>query len=746
MVPRTVLVLLLLLLLALEMTPVAHAQGTTFTVNSTADPGNGVCDATECTLREAINAANANSGTDTIAFNIPTSDPGYISTSPTWWRIQPASALPTITDPMVIDGYTQPGASPNTNPVGQGLNTVLKIELDGSNAVSGADGLHITAGGSNVKGLVINRFRGVAGGERAGVGVHFQAVGGNSIEGSFIGTDISGTISKGNDVGIWIDSSPNNRIGGTTAQSRNLISGNQGDNFVGVGISINGDNATENLVLGNFIGTTASGSEAMGNGTGGNGGGIVVVNFASNNTIGGMLTATRNVISGNVGLGIGVENWSQGNLIQGNFIGTDVSGQFPLGNVQQGVLIIAPNNLVGGTTPGEGNVISDNGQDGVFIWLGQATGNRIQGNFIGTDATGTGALGNLARGVRIEDAPNNVIGGATSGARNVISGNRFQGVFISGTNATGNILKGNYIGTDVNGNIAIANSSEGVAIKSSNNIVGGIEPGEGNLISGNEKHGVGIQGSEALGNVITGNFIGTNASGLTSLANGVHGISIDLGANNNTIGGVVSGAGNIIAFNAGDGVAVETSSANSVLGNSIFSNTGSFFGDTGLGIDLGVSGITSNDSGDADMGANNLQNFPVLPSSQTVANGTKGGLNSTPNTAFRLEFFSSPECDPSGFGEGKTFLAFTSVITDGSGDAPFNVTFSTSVPVGYYITSTATDPDGNTSEFSQCALVLAPPPTPTPVPGVTAWGLAALGLVLAALLYLGLRARQARGA
>ena len=137
-----------------------QAQATTFTVNSTADLGDGACDATECTLREAINAANANAGADTIAFNIPAATDAGCDAATGVCTIQPGSALPTITDPVVIDGYTQPGASPNTNPTGQGLNTVVKIELDGSQLITPGDGVKITAGSSTVRGLVINRFGG----------------------------------------------------------------------------------------------------------------------------------------------------------------------------------------------------------------------------------------------------------------------------------------------------------------------------------------------------------------------------------------------------------------------------------------------------------------------------------------------------------------------------------------------------------------------------------------------------------
>jgi hypothetical protein len=147
----------------------------TYTVTNTNDSGTG-------SLRQAILDANANAGTDTITFNIPGTDPH---------TIKPASALPTITDPVVINGYTQPGASPNTNPVGSGINAVLKIELDGSLAGTLQQGLYIAANDCTVRGLVINRF--------GGNGIFLLDNSGNHIEGNFIGTNIAGTVGLGNE-------------------------------------------------------------------------------------------------------------------------------------------------------------------------------------------------------------------------------------------------------------------------------------------------------------------------------------------------------------------------------------------------------------------------------------------------------------------------------------------------------------------------------------------------------------------
>jgi len=403
--------------------PGAEASPTTFTVNSTADPGDGTCDATECTLREAIAAANANAGTDTIDFDIPGTGPR---------TIQPASALPDITDPVTIDGYTQPGATPNTNPPGSGSNAVLRIELDGTNAGANANGLTITAGNSTVKGLVINRFAGT------GSGVLLQTNGGNVIEGNYIGTDVNGTADLGNTSwGVYISGARSNTIGGTAAGAGNVISGNDG-----YGVYIAGSGASENQVQGNYIGTDKNGTSALGNSSVG-----VYIYLPSGNTIGGTTAEARNVISGNA-YGVFISgSGTSGNQVQGNYIGTDVTGTAALGNSNTGVFIYdAPSNTIGGRAAGTGNVISGNGSVGVYITRSGSTGNQVQGNLIGTDKDGISALGNASHGVLIEWGPTlNTIGGTAAGAGNTIAHNGGDGARVLGASATGNTTRGNSI-------------------------------------------------------------------------------------------------------------------------------------------------------------------------------------------------------------------------------------------------------------------------------------------------------------
>nr|WP_228042032.1 S8 family serine peptidase [Tychonema sp. LEGE 07196] len=266
-------------------------------------------------------------------------------------------------------------------------------------------------------------------------------------------------------------------------------------------------------------------------------------------------------------------------------------------------------------------------------------GNIIEGNFLGTDVTGTQDLGNRYSGISVW-TPNNIIGGKTVKARNIISGNDNVGIYINESNANNNLIQGNYIGSDVTGTKDLGNTNNGVAIlNASNNIVGGTTIEAGNLIFGNGKNGVFINGDVSTGNAIL---------------------------------------------------------SNSISGNDL------------LGIGFGDNGLTVNDLGDGDTGINNLQNFPELTSAISSNGNTtiKGKINSTPNTTLRIEFFSNTGLDDSGFGsggygEGGKFLGFQNVTTDSSGNATVAINLPLVVPLGQFITATATDPENNTSEFSQ---------------------------------------------
>lgn len=356
-----------------------------------------------------------------------------------------------------------------------------------------------------------------------------------------------------------------------------------------------------------------------------------------------------------------------------------------------------------------GLVINRFSQYGIRIMSGKGN-NMIAGNFIGLDPTGTIAFGNIFSGIAVNSS-DNTIGGSAAADRNVVSGNHSAGIFIIDGNfgdiLSNNKIQGNYVGTNAAGTAALSNIGAGVTIAGTDsNMVGGSNPGEGNLISGNSDNGVRI-GNSSTNTKVMGNLIGTKADGISPLGN-ASGITLGNQASSSVIGGTVAGSANIIAFNTfGNAVTVQKQNKkNSILGNSIFSNQS--IGANGLGIDLSdnncVGGVTPNDPGDADIGGNDLQNFPVL-TSVTPGGATttvQGTLNSTANTQFRVEIFSNAVCDPSGFGEGQKFVAFANVTTNANGDAGFTQNIPTASLVGAIFTATATDPDGNTSEFSQC--------------------------------------------
>ncbi len=333
-------------------------------------------------------------------------------------------------------------------------------------------------------------------------------------------------------------------------------------------------------------------------------------------------------------------------------------------------------------------------------------GNVVEGNHIGTDVSGTSALGNAGGGVFVHNVAGNTIGGMTSLARNVISGNSTSALLISSGGATGNVVQGNYIGTDAGGTSGVGNSGSGLAIEyAPGNTIGGMVPGARNVISDNGNNGIYIIDYQATGNVVLGNYIGTDVGGTPGMGNTGSGVAF-LYAPGNTVGGVLPAMGNVISGSSSCGITVVGGSG--TTGNAFLSN--SIFANGGLGIDLDPSGVTANDVGDPDTGVNNLQNFPVLASA--VASGAntivEGSLNSTANDTFRVELFSNGTADPSSHGEGESFLAAATVVTDGSGDASFVVALPTSVPGGHCVSATATNLTTNdTSEFSRVVYVIS---------------------------------------
>jgi titin len=799
----------MLLLVQLASGRTARASAYT-TANFGGDTNDGACEPLtfmpfrNCTLREAINAANADPGLNTIDFG------GVFGVSIVI-VISPISSLPAVTGPTTIDGTT----------AGAG-----RVGLNGASAGAGSNGLQLDATG-NVRGFAIYNFS---------QGIYVNGGGSSVIENNYLGIDASGA-AAGNGFGVYIDNSFSNRIGGTSPSQRNIISGND------IGVEINWAGSVGNLVIGNYIGTNLAGTAAVPNGIG------VGIGFdASSNYVGGDEVAERNLISGNTQYGVFFTYDATNNFAQGNYIGTDVFGESAVPNTQ-GVAVYAPGNTVGGAAAlnGEppGNTISGNSVAGILV-APEGAGAIVQGNRIGVNSGNVAAIpngnggdasggiviegvgtsvggtvptqanviaGNNPAGIWITESgsdnavqgnllgiipsmtmPNywglwiggsdNVIGGTTDGARNYISGNN-TGVSLA-NNASGNVVQGNYIGTDVKGNSERGNTYAGVQIESGqDNLIGGTEgttpggpcTGACNLISGNGANngaGIRIAGDASSGNQVLGNYIGTNAAGTAAIPNDDFGINV-FNAPGNDIGGPEPGAGNVIAATTGAGYGIilfgDGSDSNAVRGNliGIGADGQTPLGNTVFGVrilsgDANLVGgpnagdanvIVNNAAGIAaigpdavnnsflrnsihsnaglgiqlDPGANNDQQAPILTSAVNGSTTITGTLDSAPNTTYRIEFFANTACDGSGAGEGETFLGSADRTTDGGGHAVIDATFPSTVGAGGIITATATDPGGNTSEFSNCVTVTGPatptptpPPTPTPTPTATPGG------------------------
>jgi hypothetical protein len=386
------------------------------------------------------------------------------------------------------------------------------------------------------------------------------------------------------------------------------------------------------------------------------------------------------VIEGSGGSGTGVElGLSSFNYIENCIITNHHTGVHMTETDSHG-------NTIGGSTVASRNVISSNSVYGIHSEF-DSYGNTIAGNFIGTNVTGDAAAGN-GTGIRVDtDGSGYTIGGSTSvpgtPPGNVISGN---GIGI-GSTYTSNIIRGNLIGLRADGSASLANGT-GIQEFNSLSYIGGTTPADRNVISGNAFDGLEETGVGGIwgGSAITGNAIGTLLDQVTPAANGRNGIL--------SHGTVVSIWNNVIASNGGAGVAVDAGNGTWISANSIHSNGG-------LGIDLGPTGPTPNDAGDGDTGANGLQNFPVITKARFngAATTIEGVLNSAPSTAYKVQLFKSPAGDPSGYGEGQTYLTEISVTTDGSGKA----TFATGTPgnvESLSATATMQAAPYNSSEFS----------------------------------------------
>ena len=642
----------------------------TFTVSNTSDTGLD-------SLRQAITSSNSTPGLNTIDFAI-----GSVGSQQT---ITPLSALPSITNPVLLDGMSQGGA---------GYTGVPLVEINGGSSGVAAGGFDLEAGSSRstIRGFVIDDFS-------TGAAVQINASNSNFVQSSYIGTNAAGSAISANSAGVVIGGgSSGNTIGGTSSVTRNIISGNNN------GVSIFNSGTNSNIVEGNYIGTNAAGTAALANNTG-----VIIEADADNNTIGGTIAGAGNVISGNSNYGVAVTiPGTSGNEIEGNYIGTDFTGTVAVAN-GTGILLEATGDTVGGTTAAARNVISGNTTDGVEIESTGTTGNTVEGNFIGTTITGSAALGNGSFGVLIHGgATSTTIGGSTStpgtAAGNVISGNQ-TGIGLFNTATTSNSIEGNLIGTNAAGVSTLPNSLYGVEIFSSasSNTIGGadvtavqtltvtvasgsfilnfegqltptlpfnasatqvqsaltsltsiasvggsvsvslvgsvytisfggtlqysvlpallinpiggfagsiniISQGSfvGNVISGNTVAAMNISDPGTSGNTVLGNYVGTDVTGTVSL--GGPGITIQNSASSNTVGGTTAGARNIISGNSSYGLRLQGTSgtsSNVVEGNWIGINaSGTALPNVNAGLLIDVA--SSNTIGGTLAGAGNV--------------------------------------------------------------------------------------------------------------------------------------------
>ncbi len=453
-------------------------------VTTTADGGPG-------SLRAAIYFAEANPGT-TITFDIPPADPGFANGV---FTIQSLGELPPLfVDGMVIDATTQPGY------VGKPL-----IVLDGSLIVPEAGdvpGLLIYGSDCTVRGLSIHSFPWV------GIAVLHEGATDNAIEACWLGLDHTGGAPDPNGFqGIQVsEGASDNRIGGNSSTERNVLSGS-----VQYGILFSGATTTGNIVSGNYIGTNCDGTAAVPNALGG----ILVFEQANHNTIGGTEPGERNTISGNQTCGVwldgaGVTN----NTVAGNYLGLNAAGTAALPNTAAGVHIVrgASDNVI------SRNVLSGNGSDGCRIADVGTTGNRLVGNFAGTDASGLSAIPNGFVGVGIfGGAVGNIVGGSAPGEGNLLSGNAGMfsgyGIVFGEAGTDGNTAIGNICGLGLTG-MPLPNKTAGIAIwgGSQNNTVGGAAPGEGNILAGNDAYGIALfDGAPTSGNTFSANSVFGNA-------------------------------------------------------------------------------------------------------------------------------------------------------------------------------------------------------------------------------------------
>jgi hypothetical protein len=401
----------------------------------------------------------------------------------------------------------------------------IGLASNGATALPNAGtGIYVEDGpqSNTIGGAVAGQGNLISGNEGDGIQFYGSGSSDNAVQGNYIGLAVDGVTAVPNaGSGIYLAFGPqSNSIGGVLAGQGNLVSGNGGD-----GIQFYGSGTSDNTVQGNYLGTTRTGLSPLGNGG-------VAVSFrfgANSNALGGTTAAARNLLCASADQGIFI-NFASNEVVQGNYIGVGADGATPMGNgvtgpfTEPGIyVLVGESNLIGGAVPGARNVISANGNDGVQFYGSGTSYNVVQGNYIGTTASGLASLGNGASGLSFLYGPqSNTVGGVSALQGNVMSGNSGVGLFLAG--ASNIIVQGNDIGVGSDGVTALGNGQQGVLLQSgaTTNVVGlGLNgAGAGNIIADNAYEGIIMYSSNTLGNSIRGDSIYSN--GVSYAALGIH--------------------------------------------------------------------------------------------------------------------------------------------------------------------------------------------------------------------------------
>jgi parallel beta-helix repeat protein len=574
-------------------------------------------------------------------------------------------------DRNIISGNTADGVLIEmAGPGNKVLGNYVGLAADGTTAVkNGQSGVRVNgAPGTTIGGTMESARNLIAGNGGPGVSVSASSgpVNGTKVIGNVIGLDSAGD-AKPNQIGVQVsDGATGTVIGGKLAGERNIISGN-----TGTGVMVTGNGVTGNNVIGNYIGTDADGTTAKPNSLGG----VALTNGATRNFIGGNAESSRNLISGNQVAGVFVANAGPLNYIAGNYIGTKADGLSELPNDGPGIQVDQTfGTFIGGLAQGARNIISGNNISGVLLGSGSDS-TALVNNYIGLGADGDTAVPNTGPGVLDSGATATQIGNPGA-PRNVISGNQEAGVLGAGSIVLS--IVNNYIGTTADGSAARPNRV-GISLTATGPMfIGGDTPAKGNVISGNTE--TGIEAAASTGLNIQGNRIGTDPSGKQAVPNGTHGIKIIVGSLTSIgqIVGMGGGGGNIIAFNAGNGVTLDGGSQNFVVGNSIFGNGGLGIRlVNGANINMPTPGLTAVEKSGAGV----------------IFRGTWSG-----GSGMTLNVYSNTEADPSGSGEGRVYLGSVPLVV--AQDGTFAIKFPKSFKLGTALISVTVTGDGGTSEFS----------------------------------------------